>query len=174
METTLVKADDKGRVCIRGTRKGAKYLVTAENGGWWIMPAPKITVPEKWNRPPGPGNCAPPRWKVFMINPKPGEVYWVDLGLKGKLRPLLVVSREDAEAERALCVCVPLTTQIRGGDYEVKLPRVRWLPGADEGVANVQGLTSVENHRLERRAGQFEARVTLSVRDKIAWLLELN
>ena len=38
-----------------------------------------------------------------MIQPKPGEVYWVDLGLKGKLRPLLVVSREDADAERALC-----------------------------------------------------------------------
>ena len=97
----------------------------------------------------------------------------MDLGLKGKLRPLLVVSRADADAARALCVCVPLTTQIRGGDYEVKLPRVRWLPGADEGVANVQGLTPVENHRLERRAGQFEARVTLAVRQQIAWLLEL-
>lgn len=47
METTLVKADDKGRVSIRGARKGAKYLVTAENGGWWVMPAPKITVLEK-------------------------------------------------------------------------------------------------------------------------------
>ena len=97
----------------------------------------------------------------------------MDLGLKGKLRPLLVVSREDEDAERALCVCVPLTTQISGGDYEVKLPRVRWLPGTGKGVANVQGLTSVENHRLERRAGQFEARVTLTVREKIAWLLEL-
>jgi len=53
METTLVKADDKGRVCIRGTRKGAKYLVTAENGGWWIMPAPKVTVPEKLESPAG-------------------------------------------------------------------------------------------------------------------------
>jgi hypothetical protein len=51
---------------------------------------------------------------------------------------------------------------------------VRWLPGADDGVANVQGLTSVENHLLERRAGQFEGRVTLAVREKIAWLLELN
>ena len=50
----------------------------------------------------------------------------------------------------------------------------RRLPGADDGVANVRGLTSVENHRLERRAGQFEARVTLAVREKIAWLLELN
>jgi len=37
METTLVKADDKGRVSIRGTRKGAKYLVTAESGGWWVI-----------------------------------------------------------------------------------------------------------------------------------------
>jgi mRNA-degrading endonuclease toxin of MazEF toxin-antitoxin module len=101
-------------------------------------------------------------------------VYWVDLGLKGKLRPLMVVSREGKDADRALCVCVPLTTQIRGGDYEVKLPRVRWLPGADEGAANVQGLASVENHRLERRAGQFEARITMAVRAKIAWLLELN
>ena len=94
--------------------------------------------------------------------------------MKGKLRPLLVVSREDAAAERALCVCVPLTTQIRGGDYEVTLPRVRWLPGADEGAANVLGLTSIENNRLERRAGQFETRVLQSVRNKIAWLLELN
>lgn len=109
-----------------------------------------------------------------MKNPKPGEVYWVDLGLKGKLRPIMVISREDEDAERALCVCVPLTTQVRGCDYEVKLPRVRWLPGTEDGVANVQGLTSVENHRLERRAGQFEARVTLTVREKIAWLLELD
>jgi mRNA-degrading endonuclease toxin of MazEF toxin-antitoxin module len=93
--------------------------------------------------------------------------------MKGKLRPLLIVSRADADAERALCVCVPLTTQVRGEDYEVNLPRVRWLPGAAEGVANVQGLTSVENHRLERRAGQFEPPVTLAVRKKIAWLLEL-
>ena len=101
-----------------------------------------------------------------MIPPKPGEVYWVDLGLKGKLRPLLVVSRADADAQRALCV--PLTTMIRDGDYEARLPSVRWFPGADDGVANVQGLTFVENHRLERRAGQFEARVTLAGHEKIA------
>jgi mRNA interferase MazF len=109
-----------------------------------------------------------------MTNPKPGEVYWVDLGMKGKLRPLMVVSREDDDADRALCICVPLTTSLRGGDYEVILPRVKWLPGNDEGAANVQGLTSIENHRLERRAGLFEPRVIKSVRDKIAWLLELN
>lgn len=98
----------------------------------------------------------------------------MDMGIKGKVRPLIVVSREDKDAERALCVCVPMTTRVRGGDYEVALPRVRWMPGTDEGVANVQGLTSVENHRLERRAGLFEPQVICSVRDKIAWLLELD
>ncbi len=109
-----------------------------------------------------------------MILPKPGEVYWVDLGMKGKLRPLLVVSREDADADRALSVCVPLTTQIRDGNYEVRLPRVHWLPGPDEGAANIQGLASVENHRLERRAGMFEKPVLHSVRKRIAWMLELG
>ena len=62
----------------------------------------------------------------------------------------------------------------RGDDDEVKLPRGRWPPGADEGVANGQGLTSVANHRLERRAGQFDDRVILALRQKIGWLLESN
>ena len=46
-ETTLVKADDKGRISLRGARKGAKYLVTPEANGWWIQPAPKIKPPER-------------------------------------------------------------------------------------------------------------------------------
>src|SRR5688500_6943960 len=109
-----------------------------------------------------------------MIRPKPGEVYWVDLGVAAKFRPLMIESREDADAERALAICVPLTTKIRGGQYEVPLPRVRWLPGPDEGVANVQGITSVEYHRLERRAGCFEKKVIENVRAAIAWMLEIE
>jgi len=109
-----------------------------------------------------------------MINPKPGDVYWVNLGIAAKYRPLMVVSREDPHAERALAVCVPLTTEIRGGRYEVPVPRVRWLPGAAAGVANIQGLTSVEHHRLERRAGQYEPSVIQSVRKAIGWMLEMD
>lgn len=97
----------------------------------------------------------------------------MDMGMKAKFRPLLVVSREDADSERALCVCVPCTTEIRGGRYEVPLPRVKWLPGSDEGVANVLGITAVEWHRLERRAGRYEAPVLASVRKRIGWMLEL-
>ena len=53
METTLVTADDKGRVSIRGTRKGAMYLVTAKNGGWWVMPAQRVTAPKRIESPAG-------------------------------------------------------------------------------------------------------------------------
>jgi mRNA-degrading endonuclease toxin of MazEF toxin-antitoxin module len=108
-----------------------------------------------------------------MIHPKPGEVYWVDLGAAGKVRPLMVLSREDANATRALAVCVPLTTEIRGGNYEVSLPNVRWLPGGNKGVANIQGMASVEYHRLQRRAGQFESSVVEKIRDGAAWVLEI-
>jgi hypothetical protein len=47
MKTSLVKADDKGRLCIRGTKKGRQYLVTAEKGGWWVAPAPRVRVPAR-------------------------------------------------------------------------------------------------------------------------------
>jgi mRNA interferase MazF len=94
--------------------------------------------------------------------------------MAAKLRPLMVVSREDEDAVRALAICVPLTTEIRGGRYEVRIPRVRWMPGADDGVANVQGATSVEWHRLKNRAGRFEPSVIASVRAGVAWMLELE
>jgi mRNA interferase MazF len=108
------------------------------------------------------------------MNPKPGEVYWVDLGLKGKVRPLMVVSRQDDDAVRALSVCVPLTTQIKGGNYEVSVPKVKFLPGNDRGVANVQGVAAVEHFRLGRWAGEFHPEVLAKVREALAYLLELN
>jgi mRNA-degrading endonuclease toxin of MazEF toxin-antitoxin module len=48
------------------------------------------------------------------------------------------------------------------------------MPGADSGVANVQGITSIEYRRLERRAGRFEPSVIAQVRQAVAWMLELE
>ena len=45
--------------------------------------------------------------------PKPGEVCVVDLGMAGKVRPVVIVTREDANAPRAFSVPVPLTRQSR-------------------------------------------------------------
>ena len=108
-----------------------------------------------------------------MIQPRPGEVWWIDLGMKAKFRPVMVVSREDPNAERALSICVPCTTEVKGGRYEVPLPKVKWMPGSDDGVANVLGLQSIEHYRFERRAGRYEPPVLAAVRERIAWMLEL-
>ncbi len=98
----------------------------------------------------------------------------MDLGWKGKIRPLLIVSRHEDDAVRALCACVPLTTEIKGGKYEVPLPRVKFLPGNDRGVANVQGIVAVEHFRLGKRAGEFYPEVLAKVREALAYFLELH
>ena len=46
-QMTLVKADEKGRIVIRGTRRGCQYLVTTDRGGWWVMPAPQVKAPAR-------------------------------------------------------------------------------------------------------------------------------
>jgi hypothetical protein len=52
--TTLVKADDKGRIPIRGTEEGRQYLVIKEGRGWWVMPAPDVRPPRKRREWAGP------------------------------------------------------------------------------------------------------------------------
>jgi hypothetical protein len=48
--TTLVRADEKGRICIRGTRKGREYLVHVEKDGWWITPVETLRRPKRPRR----------------------------------------------------------------------------------------------------------------------------
>ena len=60
------------------------------------------------------------------MSPRPGEVWLADLGLAAKTRPIVIVSRHDPEAPRALTIYVPLTTQkpweqIRSGSAEIAL-----------------------------------------------------
>jgi hypothetical protein len=45
--TTLVRAGAKGRICIRGTRKGQEYVVKAEKGGWWVIPVETVRPPRQ-------------------------------------------------------------------------------------------------------------------------------
>ena len=85
------------------------------------------------------------------MNPRPGEVWLADLGLAAKTRPVVIVSRHDPAAPRALVLYVPLTTQPRGSGYEVTLPPLPFL--REVSTANVQGLSSLAYARLERRLG---------------------
>jgi len=42
-----VKADAKGRISIRGIEGGRQYLVTSQNGGWWVIPARELRPRKK-------------------------------------------------------------------------------------------------------------------------------
>lgn len=86
------------------------------------------------------------------MSPRAGEVWLADLGLAAKTRPVIILSRHDPEAPRALVIYVPLTTQHRGSKYEVELPKLSFLREAS--VANVQGIASLTINRLERRLGE--------------------
>lgn len=52
---------------------------------------------------------------------EPGQVYLVDLGMAAKTRPMLIVSRCDNDAPRALSACAPITTSTRDSEYEVSI-----------------------------------------------------
>ena len=106
------------------------------------------------------------------MSPLPGEVWLADLGMAAKTRPVVVVSRRDEQAPRALAIYVPLTTQNRGSRYEVVIPRLRFLRQAS--VANVQGMGSIPEARLEKRLGRLPETVLAEIRSAIAFALDLG
>ena len=103
--------------------------------------------------------------------PKVGDVFMLDLGYQGKTRPVVIVSREDPNAPRALSVFVPLTKESRGGNYEVTMPPVPWLKL--QSYANVLALGAAEWHELTDRRGRFEAATVAKIKDAIRWRLDL-
>ena len=106
------------------------------------------------------------------MNFHPGEVWLADLGLAAKTRPVVIVSRHDSEAPRALVIYVPLTTQNRESAYEVPIPKLPFLHA--DSVANVQGIASLPSMRLERRLGCVPAKLMMQIREAIAYALELR
>ena len=107
-----------------------------------------------------------------MSSPQPGEVWLADLGLAAKTRPVIVVSRFDPDAPRALVLYVPLTTQHRMSRYEVALPK---LPFLDQlSFANVQGLASIPTVRVERRLGRLPPSPMTELKAALLFALDLQ
>lgn len=105
------------------------------------------------------------------MRPRPGEVWLADLGLAAKTRPVVNVSRHDEDPPRVLVIYVPLTSEDRGSQYEVKMPKLPFL--RLEGVANVQGIASLPQSRLERRLGALSQEVMVSIKAALRFALEL-
>lgn len=102
---------------------------------------------------------------------KPGEVYRVDLGIGGKVRMMIVVSREDPDSPRALSLCVPVTTSYRGSAYEVELPSRSFL--RTKSYANVQGLQAIQDHELTGPIGTFYGSAMDELKQALRFAMDL-
>ena len=105
------------------------------------------------------------------MSPRPGEVWLADLGMVAKTRPV-VVSRYDEDPPRVLVLYIPLTSEDRGSDYEVELPKLPF-PRL-EGVADVQGIGSLSVKRLERKLGVLPKEVMERIKKALRFALDLD
>ena len=106
-----------------------------------------------------------------MASPVQGEVYLVDCGMVAKTRPCVVVSREDPEAPRATCIVAPFTTSSRDSEYEIAIPKPRWL--AKPGVVNLQGLVAMGYHDLGRRLGKLGPGDVAKIKDGLRFVFDI-
>ena len=102
----------------------------------------------------------------------PGEIYLVDLGITSKARPMLIVSRKDPDAPRALSICAPITTTSRSSDYEVEIAKQRFLDKFS--FVNVQGLQAVQHHEPGRRLGTLPSDRMDAVKSALRFALDLK
>jgi mRNA interferase MazF len=102
---------------------------------------------------------------------QPGEVWFADLGMAEKSRPVLLLAYPQPADARALVVVAPLTSQIRGLRGEVPLGKPRWLPKVS--AVNVQGLASFDPGKLARCLGTLSNEQYGAVRAALRDLLKL-
>lgn len=101
----------------------------------------------------------------------PGEVWYADLGMAAKSRPVLVLAVPVDDDARALVIVAPLTSQIRTMRGEVQIGKPKWLPKPS--AVNVQGLASFDPGKLTRRLGMLPAGLMDQVKDALRDLLVL-
>jgi mRNA-degrading endonuclease toxin of MazEF toxin-antitoxin module len=109
--------------------------------------------------------------RSVSTKPKAGEVWFADLGMIEKGRPVLVLYYPLREDARALAIVAPLTSQIRGQRGEIDLGYPKWLPKPS--AVNVQGLASFDRNILTRRFGKLTQNQMDEVKDAIRDLLEI-
>jgi len=106
------------------------------------------------------------------MSPVPGEVWPVDLGLAAKNSSSCNRVPPGSESAESLVLYVPLTTPSRGSPDEVVLPKLSFLDR--ESVANVQGLGSIPQVRLERRLGVLPVETMTNVKRALAFALDFG
>lgn len=85
---------------------------------------------------------------------------------------MLVVSRRDDDAPRALDVCAPITTSTRESAYEVFIGKPKFLN--ESSYVNVQGLQAIQHHELKRVIGRLPDKDFHAVMAAIRWLFDID
>jgi mRNA interferase MazF len=106
-----------------------------------------------------------------MTNFSRGDVVIVDLGMMAKVRPCVVVSISNSDRCRNMSVVVPMTTEIRGGECEIRFPKPPWL--RQDSVVNVLGISGVDNSKIERRISTFPPDKFSEIESTLIRLLKL-
>jgi mRNA interferase MazF len=101
------------------------------------------------------------------MRPRRGEVWLFDLGMTAKTRPVLVVSVEYGDSDRAIVTVVPHTTEIRQSPFEIPVQAPFLRPGA----FLVQGVSTYPKAWAIRKLGALRPDEMESVLNGLAvWL----
>ena len=105
----------------------------------------------------------------MKAEPKPGEVYFVDLGLADKPRNILIVAAPDEKAPLSIVTGLSFTRQYHQTAYEVELPKLPWM--RDQSYVNAQSLSAYKVIELQRYSGRLEPAVMQKVHQALQlWL----
>ena len=99
-----------------------------------------------------------------------GELWLVDLGYLGKVRPVLVVSVPFLDHERTLIIVVPHTTTLIGTRFEIGIEHT----ALKEGAFDVQQTAAVQAAKFVRRLGALNAGQVKVVEGALARVLGLT
>ena len=85
------------------------------------------------------------------MNPKPsrGDIWQVDMGIAGKVRPCLLLTDYPNDEDLALVTIIPHTTALRGNSWEITIEK----PFLKSGVFHLQQVQSISLSKLMRRLG---------------------
>ena len=98
-----------------------------------------------------------------------GEVWQVDFGLAGKVRPALLLTGNPADNELDLVTVLLHTTALRGNGWELSIPKPFLKPGA----FHLQQIQSISTVKLERRLGVLTEAEMNQVLDALAERLRI-
>lgn len=101
-----------------------------------------------------------------------GEIWWAELKPPAGRRPVLLLSRDEAYAVRALVIVAPVTTRVRHTTAEVPLTTEDGMPRAC--VANLDTITTIPKDCLRTRVTSLSPQKLKEVETAIHFALGLD